>query len=43
MIQKCSECGAIVGKDILGLPHHCKLRDKFLKNLNDKLVEVKTK
>lgn len=32
MREKCPDCGAIVGLDILSLPHICKMRDK-LKNM----------
>lgn len=33
MIEKCPECEAVVGKDILSLPHICKLSDKLRKSL----------
>jgi hypothetical protein len=38
--MECPECGAIVGKDIIGLPHVCSLRDKFIHSLKqEKTVE----
>ena len=35
MQEKCSDCGAIVGIDILNLPHICSLSDKLKKSFED--------
>ena len=35
MIEKCPDCGAIVGKDILSLPHICSLIDKVRKSFEE--------
>jgi hypothetical protein len=35
MIDICKDCGAIVGKNIISLPHICKLSDKLRKSLNE--------
>ena len=32
MQEVCKKCGAVVGIDILNLPHICSLRKKFLKH-----------
>lgn len=39
MIEKCEDCGAIVGRDILNLPHICKLSDKIRKEFNEMSYE----
>ena len=35
MIEKCPDCGAIVGKDILNLPHICSLSEKVKKQFEE--------
>ena len=35
MIEECPDCGAVVGKDILNLPHICSLSDKLRKSFED--------
>jgi len=35
MKQECPDCGAIIGVDILNLPHICNLSDKLKKSFEE--------